>query len=243
MKYKNAPIREAVFDIKVSNPNTKGASDLLAIKENVLSFLPVLVEKKNMFNQINFSIDPNVPPTSTSQSNHVGYIFKSTDDLRQLQVNVDGITFNILKPYEEWETHFDFFFKIWKLYNSNFQPQSIIKFSTRFINRLEIPKSVVDLEEYLNYLPKIPSNLPQGFNSFFVNINVPLDQNRIVIINETIEMAEQEYFPLILDIDVIQNVGSQLEDDVIYKNFSDIRVIKNDTFENCITEKTRGLFI
>lgn len=49
--------------------------------------------------------------------------------------------------------------------------------------------------------------------------------------------------PFILDIDVFQELNIENSIDNLKLNFSEIRKIKNEIFENYITDKTRQLFL
>lgn len=55
------------------------------------------------------------------------------------------------------------------------------------------------------------------------------------------EPATEKVLPLILDIDIYQERG--LTHDNLIEHFSQIRIIKNEVFENRITNETRKLFL
>src|ERR1017187_480980 len=132
MQYPNAPIREAVFDIKIDSINTINYEDLLRIKEFIIGEFPIEDTKRNFI--IEFPISGQ-PMQGSPQNNIVGYVYKSKDESRQIQIRFDGFTLNILKPYENWETHFECFIKYWEHYNNLFKPNKITRIATRYINR------------------------------------------------------------------------------------------------------------
>lgn len=77
-----------------------------------------------------------------------------------------------------------------------------------------------------------------------MRIEVPCDvKGTSVILSETIENPTKEVLPFILDIDVYK-LGdfSELDIDSLKLLFEELRNLKNTTFENCITDKTRSLF-
>jgi uncharacterized protein (TIGR04255 family) len=91
-------------------------------------------------------------------------------------------------------------------------------------------------------MPPIPKNLPETFTNFFMQINVPYKApSHHVILTQTIEPAIESKLPFILDIDVIE-VGKISREELTQK-FNILRSIKNETFENCITDLTRNLFL
>lgn len=241
MKYQRAPIREAVFDIKVDRLNINDVNELLSVKEIVSKDFPVEKKRHNITGMFQFS--PDKPIESKSHSDLTGFIFLSEDNSRQLQVRIDGFTLNVLKPYENWDPHFEVFMNYWAVYNDRFKPNNVTRIATRFINRIEIPLPFDSFQEYVLNMPPIPTCLPQTFSNFFMQIQVPCnDDFRNAVITETIEPIENSVLPFILDIDVFQelNVSNSIES--LTHNFSEIRKIKNEIFENCITDKTRKLF-
>jgi uncharacterized protein (TIGR04255 family) len=242
MKYPKAPITEAVFDIKIDKLNIQGVESLLQIKELLKIDFPVEKKQHNFTSMFQFSPDHQVE--NKTQSNHLGYTFLSKDSSRQIQVRMDGFTLNVLRPYEEWEIHFETFMKYWNEYNKFFNPNSILKIATRFINRIEIPLPFESFQEFITNMPPIPTCLPQSFVSFFMQIQVPCnDKYRKVIITETIEPEQQTKLPFILDIDAFQELKVDKTEDNLRENFNELRNIKNSVFENCITDKTRQLFL
>ena len=164
MLYPNAPIREALFDIKIDRLNIKAVEDLLAIRDDLKDDFPIEKMRHNVLGT--FQITPDKPLEGKAQSNLVGYIFISKDGTRQVQIRVDGITLNVLKPYENWETHFTYLIKVWKSFSKLFQPNKIIRIETRFINRIEIPFPFNDFNDYIVNMPPIPGCLPQSYYTY-----------------------------------------------------------------------------
>ena len=243
MNYTNSPIREAIFDIKVDKINTNQIEALLAFKEYIKSDFPIEKKKESFTSVIQFSAEKS---ESQMQTNIIGYIFASEDQTRQLQVDFDGITLNILKPYKNWETHFEQFLKIWEIYNNTFAPENVLRLGTRYINRIEIPFPFTSFQEYISNMPPIPACLPQFFTSFFMQIQVPCEDNnqdKNAIISETIEPINNNILPFILDIDVYQELNLDKTTENITKIFNEFRKIKNNIFEDCITAKTKQLFL
>jgi uncharacterized protein (TIGR04255 family) len=241
MDYNKAPIKEAVLDIKVDRLNISDINELIGLQEIVAQDFPEVKKKHNIIGSFHLSTDK--PIQGKSHSDLSGFIFLSRDNYRQLQVGIDGFTLNILKPYESWESHFDLFMKYWADYNNKFRPSNILKIAVRYINRIEIPFPLDNFQDYITNMPPIPDCLPQSFSNFIMQIQVPCNDGfRSAVITETIEPIENEVLPFILDIGVSQDLNVNNSFESLVKNFSEIRSIKNEIFENCITEKTRNLF-
>lgn len=240
MIYSNAPIREAVFDIRVDTLNITDVNELLSIKEIISTNFPI---EKRQHGTGMFQLSPDKPVESNAHSDLTGYVFLSQDNTRQIQIRMDGFTLNILKPYENWETHFDSFINYWPEYSNRFNPNKVIRISTRFINRIELPLPLESFQDYILNMPPMPDCLSKSFSGFFMQMQVPhKDANRHIIITETIEPISNSTLPFILDIDVIQELNVENSIESLTHNFSEIRNIKNKIFEQCITDKTRNLF-
>lgn len=239
MKYRNAPIQEAVFDIRIDRIGVPTVEHLKKYKDH----LPQEYhnEKKRVNFHGVFQVAENKELAAKTKGDLAGYIYSNPQNNRQIQARLDGFTFNILRPYDNWEIHFDEFIKFWTLYKDLFQPNAIQRIATRFINRIEIPIPFKDFDDYIVNMPPIPKGLPQIFNNFFMQIQVPCSDNlRNAIITETMEPATDKILPFILDIDVFQDRAITFDN--LTENFNQIRKIKNEVFENCITEQTRSLF-
>lgn len=242
MAYQNAPIQEAVFEIAVDRIKIKQVEDLLIIWETLKTEFPNEKKKQNFSSTFQFS--PRTTVGNTAGGELAGYILSSIDQKRQIQISPDGITFNVLKPYESWEAHFNTFFKIWQSFEKHFAPNKIIRQSLRYINRIDIPYPFDSFQEYITNMPPIPQCLPQTFESFFMQTAVPFaNGDRKAIISETIEAIENNKLPFILDIDVSQEKNLQNSSESIISNFNELRLEKNAIFENCLTNKTRQLFL
>ena len=242
MSYLKPPIKEAVFDIRIDNLNITDVSDLRQIKNYCTNIFPL----ETTLNYISGSlkISENLPSFQKEFGGIEGYIFKSTDDNLQIQIRTDGITLNVINHYESWDHYYSLFIKLWSDYARLFNPSNIIRVATRYINRIELKLPFDSFQSYITYIPNIPEFLPQSFKNFFLQVHVPhFDPQKNIIITETIESRINNILPFILDIDVFQDTNLSTDVSKLELIFKDIRIIKNTIFENCITEKTRELFV
>ena len=243
MAYSNAPIQEAVFDIRIDKLKTSQLKDLLKFKEYLHQ--EYIIEKKKHAFSSTFELEPGKSEvTSLTKNELTGYIFSTADNKRQFQVRIDGFTHNVLNPYNSWEVHFEEFIKYWQVYKELFEPNFISRIAVRYINRIEIPLPLTSFQEYVNYVPPVPKALPNVLGGFFMQVQAPChDKIRSVTITETIDQQVDNKLFFILDVDVFQtiDIGKSKED--LIENFNKIRIIKNEVFESCITEKSRNLFL
>lgn len=241
--YKNAPIVEAIFDIKVDQTEITDVTKFEALKGTLLREYPLSNKRVNFQGKIELNTKEN-QVHSSGNTNVLGYVFSNPAGNRKIQLRTDGFSCNYLKPYTNWKDFSDEAFKYWDIYKTFSKPSVITRVALRFINRIELPLDNGNLtfEDYLNSVPKIPNNLPQIFNRFFVQMQIPCDnKNSEAIISQTFEDSITNYLPFIIDVDVF-NQKLFVADKDLNEEFNNLRVLKNKIFESLITDKTRELF-
>jgi len=237
MKYPNAPIREAVFDIQVSNTERMSQVEI----ENLHTLFSSKYPKKRVLNRFfgKLEMKDGNGISNNTNSEFRGLIFSNNSNNRQVQFRIDGFTLNFLSPYNNWEELFSEAKKLWEIYNSGLNPIKINRIALRFINKIDIPLPFISFQEYITNMPPIPKSLPQFYKNFFMQIEVPCEYEKYTaIITETIETPTKEIIPFILDIDVFKEIHNDFNID----DFKYLRLIKNSIFEDFITDKTRNLF-
>ncbi len=234
MNYQKAPIREAIFDIRIKKLEGKTIEDFQ-------HFFDKLNDQFASMRKIN-----NLEGTFTFGNNRIdetqqifgGVILSSEKNDRQVQFRIDGFSLNYLPVYSNWETFSNEAKSLWQIYRDNFPTIKVERIALRYINRIDIPLPFEKFDEYVSLIPPIPNVLPQIYKSFFTQINVPLEKiDCAAIISTTIQTQTEKHIPYILDIDVFQ-----MTTEVNFEDFDYLRQIKNEIFESCVTDKARQLF-
>jgi len=241
--FPNAPITEALLDIRVQLPREIDLKKLEVFHENIKSRFPD--KKQRISFETGFQLSPEKPPVPLPASGGVyGYMFSSPNEKKVVQTRLDGFTFNKLKPYENWERFFSEAQELWALYLKIANPEKVTRIALRYINRIEIPLPIKDFKEYILTIPEIAPNLPQGIARLFMQISIPNHETQATaIVTEAMEStADIQKLPFILDIDVFQETLSSADEPEIWERFKKLRVFKNDIFFKSITEKTKELF-
>lgn len=237
MKYSNPPIKEAVFDIQVTGLENITEEDIENLHTLFEASYPQKKKTLNVFGD--FEIKQNNEITNNTKTQFRGVIFSNEKNNRQVQFRVDGFTLNFLSPYSDWDKFYNEALLLWEIYFNGLRPKKINRIGLRYINKINIPLPLVSFQEYILNMPPIPKSLPQLYNSFFMQIQVPCDKKEYnVVITETIETLTKELVPFILDIDIFKEINNNLE----FTDFNYMRSMKNLIFEDFITDKTRNLF-
>jgi uncharacterized protein (TIGR04255 family) len=241
--FRNAPIIEALLDIRVQLPGEVDLEKLKKIHDQIRDHFPEKQERQFLKAEIK------LPTLSSSairpiSSGADGYFFRSPSENKIVQFRLDGFTFNKLKPYETWDVFRDEARKHWDLYTRVANPLQVTRIALRYINRIDIPLPMKDFKEYILTVPEIAPNLPQALSHFFMRLVIPNEKiQATAIITQTMDNpTETQKLPLILDIDVWREAiygPAQLE---IWNDFEKLRLFKNEVFFNSITEKTKEFF-
>lgn len=237
---KNAPINEALIDLRVKLPEDKRKVDLLEkMHDQIKDRFPE--KKQQIEHRLEFHSGP--PTTEKKTTDHVGYRFASEDGLWVVQATINGFTLSRLKPYETWENLRDEAKQIWRIYEDILSPEAVTRVATRFINKIEIPGPNIDFDDYLTAAPVIPKALSQIMMGFFSRVVVPDEKSKSVgIITQNFEPGiNPQVIPILLDIDVFKEKLFEIQDP-IWDTIDCLREVKNRIFFDSITEKTAGLF-
>ncbi len=240
---KNAPITEAVLDLRVQLPKESDLEVLRGFESRVKDRFPIRKERFFMHSQIRLVKSESKEAVET-KSGTDGFLFESKEERMVVQARLDGYTFNKLKPYKDWKSFRSLAHELWEGYVAICKPVKVVRIALRYINRFEVPLPLGDFREYILTSPEVASGLPQGLSAFFMRIELHNeDIPAAAIITETMEnVSESRKLPLILDIDVIKKNDYLPTDKSIWSDFDKIRDFKNKIFFESITDKARGLF-
>ena len=238
--YSKAPITEAVIDLRVELPPGVSASSLERAHKGEEARYPIIEPLMSNVGQMVFGPQASASASSTP----TGFLFRSADKKQIYQARLDGFTMSRLAPYERWEEFCSEGRRLWNIYRSVAQPSKVVRAAVRYINRINIPLPVSDFGDYLRTVPQVSVDLPQGLSGYFMQLMLPLpDIKGYALINETIiEPASLNVVSIVLDIDIFRTDDLPSAENDLWALLEQFRHVKNNVFEACITDKTRGLF-
>jgi len=241
MQYKNAPIQEAVFDIRVNKVSNLDIEYYASLTESVLSEYPQTKRKLQVSGKYRFEKSDFITEHGTPKE--MGVIFTNEKGNKKVQFRKDGFTFNQLRPYTNWDKFSKEAFKYWNIYKNELQPDSINRIALRYINKIDLPL-IDDLifDDYFLNIPQLPSTFVQGYQSLFQRIKAQCSIGDFTAnVTSKFDKPEDNCLPFILDIDVFGLRNFSIEEN-LNEDFLKIRDNKNKIFESLITDKTRELF-
>lgn len=241
--FKNAPIIEALLDIKVELSNDTKLENLDAFYENIKEKYTEKKRREKFTADIKFTEKGELSQNPVSNQPDA-YIYRSANENKVIQIKMDGFTFNKLKPYEHWDKFYAEAKSFYEQYDKIARPIKITRIALRYINQIDLPLPFANFKEYILTIPEIAPELPQGLSGFFMQLSIPSpDINAIAIINQTMKpFTNDNKLSFIFDIDIFKNVNYNNYDPAIWEQFQKLRNFKNDIFLKSITDKTKELF-
>ncbi len=243
---KNAPIVEAIIDLRVKLPSTFDITRFSSLRERLRDDYPKMEQTQQI--QFEFQVRGKQFQQTLKDKGLEGYFFKSDDSKNVAQFKRDGFTFSRLQPYTEWDTVLAEAKRLWKSYVTKASPELVTRIAVRYINRMNIPLPVDDFAEYLTAPPTVPNTLPQAVSLFMTRVTI-CDEERGIFANITQALqkgAKPDFITIILDIDVYKpqdkSMTGGFEESKIWPTFEQLRELKNRIFFDSITEKTARLF-
>jgi uncharacterized protein (TIGR04255 family) len=165
----NAPIVEAIIDIRVELPSDYDVTKFESLRKTLGETYPKVEESHSYESGVRVK-DKQIQQVVTDKGLR-GYFFKSPDGKNVGQFRRDGFTFNRLTPYTNWETVLSEAKILWKLYVKTATPELVTRLATRYINRMDIPLPIDDFSRYLTAPPNIPKGLPEGVSHFLTIVS------------------------------------------------------------------------
>lgn len=240
---KNAPIVEAIIDFRVRLPVGFNPEEFSSLRKELSRKYPKIEKGQLITGSIEIKADKPIVKVEPAEDKGIqGYRFTSRDGKEVAQFRIDGFTFSRLHPYTKWEQVLDEAKRLWELYSLKASPQVVERIAVRYINRLDIPLPLRDLEDYLTASPVLPKTLPQKLSQFLIRLVVHEEDLVAGIIQTLVKSPKPEHLGIILDIDVFkENVGG-ISDENIWPTMDRLRALKNRIFFKLITEETARLF-
>lgn len=239
--YPRAPITEALFDIQVELPKKVTVADLDRLSSEISSDYPGKQARQRFAGR--FELKASQGPVESIDLGIDGFLNWSSDKKQVVQFRLDGYTFSRVKPYIGWDEHFQEVVKNWNLYAKKLSPIRVKRVAVRFINIIELPLKNPMLNEYFISFPRAPiktSVLSNFFNrmEFFLS-----DFDARATVTQTLAKSNSPTAtPIILDLEVFREISSQPDIKMLSETFKVLRDIKNDIFQECLTQKTKDLF-
>lgn len=243
--FPNAPITEAIIDLRVTLPKGSKLDTLDPFIDRLSERFPT--KEKHIEGTYQFSFDDSAASESTrTEVKQIGYVMFTSDKDWAVQVGLNGFSVSKLKPYTQWAHLRDEAKELWNLYKEKMKPESVVRLAVRNINQIEIPLPFENFKDYILTIPEIAPGIPQGLSEFFFRVVIPKpdDGNICAIVTSTLGNINKEKnnLPYMFDIDAFAKVSYDPDSSEIWSDLDKLRDFKNLIFTNSTTEKAKDLF-
>jgi len=175
----------------------------------------------------------------------IGLRLAKADDSRILQIRHDALAYSHMAPYSDWATFKAEALPLWQQYRAACPNAKFSRCALRYINRVDIPDSKIEPEDYFGLYLNIPKVLSQqDVIGMELSLQMPQhDLDCVANINQRMigEPVKPDHISFILDIDVFRRGIENWGDAEVWAFLDKLRERKNEIFEACITPRTREL--
>jgi len=241
-KYKNPPVVEALcefqfiptqpWDITIPGLLYERIRDEFPLKQQQIGIGFVIQPRAG--GELEHNIE--LPPPQMQ--------FFRSDKASLVQVGMDVLTINHLKPYPTWETFKPSILKILEKYKEIANPKGFRRIGLRYINKIDFNKPTFELTDYFNYYPSIPNNLRKMPEGLQVMVELPYEggRDRLLLVLFTVIPEKPDVISLVLDLNYMMISPESIGLHQISDWLENAHTIVENAFEACITDKCRKLF-
>lgn len=236
--YPFAPIIGCVLEVKFANPLTPA----LVGRAGTRVARNYFNRSDAMFGEI--QVNPLTKEVNFGEEQPRIHL-SSADQTERLSIQPESLVCEQLAPYPGWETFYGRFSRDWQLIDKLVRKHSVGRIGCRFINRIDIPsdESRVLPNRYVNIGISVPSQFEKqtavqlnyqaefGVRPFKLILNAGLAESPI-----------PHRHAIMVDIDVISETNVPHETAAIFEMLGEMRQVKNDIFEECVTDVARHSF-
>lgn len=238
--YKNAPITQAIIEIRCELPSDTLLEDLRVCGDD--EGFPTSENLQQA--QVELGADDSANKITGRQ---LGYILRHKNGRTVIASRLNGFSYTALAPYMGWEDFIAHVWSFWEKYRQATSPLSISRLGVRFVNQIDVPKSQIEIKDYVRTAVDISPYLPQSVSGYFLQVTMPLEKldSAVTVTSTIIPPSNPDLTSLILDIDAFYqadiDLNTSTSTDEIRARLNGLRDAKNYVFEACITDATRGL--
>ncbi len=236
--YSHPPILEATIEFRFDHSDRLAIADLEQFAKRLKRSYPLqqtATEDK----------DPTGPNADDSDEDQQEVLFLYDQETHFLvRLTPEWLKVSRLGHYDTWESLRKRARFVWNKFVQSFPTQRLQRIRVRYVNKLELPLTVVPLHKYLTTLPTLAHPLPKNISSFFLRVEIPLEDSEatLVLTEADIPDPRPDMVTIMLDIQVYQSFISSPDKEQIWKLLKHFRRQKNLAFESSITDEARRLF-
>jgi uncharacterized protein (TIGR04255 family) len=198
---------------------------------------------------VEMKLEINLKDSHKNSSRKVGVKLYSSDGARVIIFRGDQFALIHLAPYTDWDCLYDEAREHWETLAKILKHKNIAYFSTRYVNRIDIPVDSVDggvdLQKYFNIgimIPLAAKTLRLESFATTTTLVAPDEAYRFLVTFSSVPSPLIDCLSFLVNIDLITSGAYPKKDDEAWAFVKSLRSAKNALFEACITDETRKFF-
>jgi len=114
----------------------------------------------------------------------------------------------------------------------------------RYINRIEVPRSNINVENLFRFRPLIPSDLPQDIEAFLIGVNLPYEnaKDTLRIQVGTVNPDAPDMIVVIFEISYVFAKPGEIALEDVAKALETAHKHVENAFEFCLTDELKQTF-
>jgi len=173
--YNKPPLIEAVCDFRFSSSQPWDWTIPGLFYEQIRDSFPI----KNQISSIETTVDPNEHKVVQQALPKMQFV--NQEGTAVIHVGPDNLTIHQLPPYDSWEHFKSHILKYLSVYRGTAHSENLANVILRYVNRINIPQADFELDSYFRVIPQVPNPVPQIFQGFLLNIDVPYQSLQSVL--------------------------------------------------------------
>ncbi len=232
-KLKNAPITEAVIDLRLADSVSISVDDKDRLHDSVgAREFPIVEVQQDFVARFRSRVQ-----SDPGEVDHalVGFHFRQESEVVQFRIN--GFTFSRLKPYTDWEHVVGNAMRGWSAYVDELGPiGNVSRVAVRYINHMTFKRGEFSLDEIFEAPLRGPDGVPSDVMQYELRTLHRVTEHRAVFVTQAMLPADGG-FAVRLDIDAFEAGSFKSEEESLLPVLGELRELKNSVFFSTLTDK------
>jgi uncharacterized protein (TIGR04255 family) len=239
-RYRNPPLIEAVCEFRFDASSPWDLAIPGSFYEEVKNSYPVKRPIASV--ELVLQSSPNQQGTTPAVVQMDRIQFLGQDEKSVLLLGPHVLSVHRLAPYTSWEDFEPSIAKALGVYRKVATPKEIGRVGLKFQNLINIPQSVIRMEDYFTFYPALGDKLPQTHTSFLVGVVIPFDtgESQLRLELQSGMSSKGNIASVLLTLDYYS--AKKVEWDDLRKWVETGHARIEDVFEGCLLDSTRSLF-
>ena len=169
---------------------------------------------------------------------------------RMVAIGRDVLSVHMLRPYHDpqcpdhsgWDEFQLRIKEALEAYWEVVQPKGVLRVGVRYVNKVVIPSTAVEVEKYLKCALPVVTGLPARLNSFVSRVEYAYEDGVCLVLSQGSINAPPNHVGFLLDLDVIWKTEESVALNDAFSRAGDLRDRERAAFEAVITDNARELF-